>query len=67
MKEIVYTTARQNLKKVIDEVVESNQPLKIVRRDYPESVVVLGESTYQRLVAKKAKSLKKDKDNAQEK
>ncbi len=49
MKEIVYSTARQNLKAVMDEVVDSKQPVKITRRDHAEPVIVLGEKQYERL------------------
>ena len=52
MKEVVYSTARQQLKEVMDEVVESDDPVKIVRRDHAGSVIVVSERTYSSLTDK---------------
>jgi PHD/YefM family antitoxin component YafN of YafNO toxin-antitoxin module len=50
MKSIVYSAARQTLKSVLDEVVNNDTPIKIIRRDHCEPVVMIRESEYTRLI-----------------
>ena len=53
MKEIVYSNLRKNLKTVIDDVIESEKPIKVSRRDYDNSVVILGEKQYNKMMERK--------------
>jgi len=51
MREVVYSTARQKFKELLDEVTGTQEPVKIIRRDHKqEAVVVLSEGKYQALV-----------------
>jgi PHD/YefM family antitoxin component YafN of YafNO toxin-antitoxin module len=61
MKQIVYSVARQTLKSVLDEVVNTGTPIKIIRRDHCDSVVMIRESEYISLIT--ISNNKKDKGN----
>lgn len=55
MKEIAYSKARNQLKALLDEVVKSNKPVKIVRRDHEDTAIIIGERQYREILSEKKK------------
>ncbi|MBV1870901.1 MAG: type II toxin-antitoxin system Phd/YefM family antitoxin [Gammaproteobacteria bacterium] len=55
MKEIGYSKARNHLKALLDDVVKSNKPVKIIRRDHEDTVIIIGERQYREIVSEKNK------------
>ena len=54
----VYSTARQKFKQLLDDVKSSSAPIKIIRRDHDDAVIVMSEKYYDDLLANQCKSKK---------